>query len=72
MKYFYVFFIYLNLAFGQNAILNSPFDPNLICPQTDSNGYSVDGFPGTPYKITPFVAQPIHKVCLIVFVFIHI
>jgi hypothetical protein len=50
-------FYLLEFSFWTNAILNSPFDPNLICPQADSNGYSVDGFPGIPYKITPFVDQ---------------
>lgn len=50
----------------------SPFgDPSLICPSTDGVTINVDGFPGSPFKITPFVdefknppiAQPKHKVC---------
>lgn len=49
----------------------SPFgDPAIICPKTDTI-YSVNGFPSSPYKITPFVDQfknppvavPKHKVC---------
>jgi FtsP/CotA-like multicopper oxidase with cupredoxin domain len=67
-KLFFLFF-YLK---GQIPIPTSPFgDPALICPQTDGVDYSVNGFPGTPYKVTPFVDQfknppvavPKHKVC---------
>jgi len=50
----------------------SPFGkPVDICPQKDGVGYSVGGFPGTPYKVVPFsdnftnppLAQPKVKVC---------
>lgn len=70
LHYFYIFFYFANVVFSQIPV--SPFgNPNLICPQTDGIGYSVDGFPGTPYKIIPFVdqfqnpqiAKPTHKVC---------
>jgi FtsP/CotA-like multicopper oxidase with cupredoxin domain len=58
--------------FGQLPIPSSPFgDPALICPTADGTPYSVSGFPGTPYTVTPFVdqfseppvAQSTHKVC---------
>jgi FtsP/CotA-like multicopper oxidase with cupredoxin domain len=50
----------------------SPFGkPAVICTSTDGIGYKVNGFPSTPYKITPFVdtfqnppvAVPYNKVC---------
>jgi len=78
------YFILSIILFGQNIVAQaippvppppipgSPFgDPALICPQTDGIGYSVGGFPGTPYKVIPFVdafknppvAVPKHKAC---------
>jgi FtsP/CotA-like multicopper oxidase with cupredoxin domain len=73
------YFILNIILFSQNVLGQitppipvSPFgDPSLICSQTDGIGYSVGGFPGTPYKIIPFVdafknppvAVPTHKEC---------
>jgi hypothetical protein len=62
----------LNGVYSQLPIPVSPFgNTSLICPSVDGIGYSVNGFPGTPYKITPFVdtfrnpsvLQSKHKVC---------
>lgn len=55
---FSLFFTILFLNSVRGQIPASPFgNPAVICPQTDGVGYSVDGFPGTPYKVTPFVDQ---------------
>ena len=78
-------FILSFILFGQNVlgqitppptppppIPASPFgDPALICTQTEGIGYSVGGFPSSPYKVTPFVDEfknppvtvPKHKAC---------
>jgi FtsP/CotA-like multicopper oxidase with cupredoxin domain len=57
---------------AQDVIPPSPFGlVTSICPSADGVPYSVGGFPGTPYKVTPFVdvfqnppvAQYKNKVC---------
>jgi bilirubin oxidase len=64
-------FIIIRTCIGQTIPL-SPFGiQSEICPNQDGIVYSVNGFPSTPYKITPFidtfknppVLQSKHKVC---------
>ena len=49
------FIIFLLPFFVSAQIPLSPFgNSGVICPQTDGVPYSVDGFPGTPFKVMPF------------------